>query len=134
MEFSLHFNRLDTVFDLKLSFFELARDQPRPRFIKTHLPAQFLPDQIWTVNPKIIYVFRNPKDVAVSYFHHFTTFHFYAGGIEEFIDCFVNGFMLWSPYHEHISSFLELSEIKDNILLTRYEDMKEVHLLLKIYF
>ena len=106
--------------------FELARDQPRPRLIQTHLPIQFLPDQIWTVNPKIVYVFRNPKDVAVSFFHHYTTLHSYLGGIEEFVDCFVNELILWSPYHQHISSFLELSEMQYNVLLTRYEDMKKV--------
>lgn len=105
--------------------FEVARDQLRPRLIQTHLPIQLLPDQIWSVNPKIIYVFRNLKDVVVSYFHHFTTLHGYLGEIKEFVDCFVNDTLLWSPYHEHISGFVELSEIKDNILLTKYEDMKK---------
>ena len=84
-----------------------------------------LPDQIWTVNPKIIYVYRQPKDVAVSYFHHHTILDNYVGGIQEYVDCFVNDFLLWSPYHEHISGGLELNEILENTLVTKYENMKK---------
>lgn len=122
------FHRFESVIDVDLPFssFELARDQLRPRLIKTHLPAQLLPDQIWTVNPKIIYVFRNPKDVAVSFFHHYTTLHSYVGEINEFVDCFVNEFILWNPFHAHISSFLRLDQIKPNILVSTYEAMKKV--------
>jgi hypothetical protein len=50
--------------------FEDIEKMPSPRFIKTHLPAQLLPDQLWTVKPKIVYIRRNPKDTAVSYYHH----------------------------------------------------------------
>lgn len=99
-------------------------DQPRPRLIKTHLPVQLLPVQIWTVNPKIIYVFRQPKDVAVSYFHHHTIFDHYSGGMEDYVNSFVNDFLLWGPYYRHISGGIELNELKDNVLLTKYEDMK----------
>lgn len=106
--------------------FQCALDQPRPRLIQAHLPIQMLPDQIWTVHPNMIYVYRQPKDVAVSYYHHSTIFQNNLGGINEYIDCFVRDFMLWSPYHKHISGFLELSEVCDNILVTRYEDMKKV--------
>lgn len=108
-----------------VSCLEKAKNSPRPRLLKTHLPIQMLPDQIWTVNPKIVYAFRNPKDVAVSCFHHYTTLHAYQGPIEEFVNAFVGEFLLWSPFHEHISSFLQLSEIKENIHLVRFEDMKK---------
>lgn len=107
------------------SLIDIAKNLSRPRTIKSHLPMQLLPDQIWTVNPKIIYVFRNPKDVVVSYFHHSQTLHGYLGGMKDFVDCFVNEFLMWSPYHFHISSALELSEVKKNICLLKYEDMKK---------
>lgn len=41
-------------------------DLERPRTLKTHMPVQFLPDQIWEKNPKIIHISRDVKDVALS--------------------------------------------------------------------
>ncbi|XP_077980708.1 sulfotransferase 1E1-like [Glandiceps talaboti] len=40
-----------------------------PRVIISHLREEFLPKEIKSKNPKIIYIARNPKDVAVSCFH-----------------------------------------------------------------
>ena len=41
------------------------------------------------------------------------------------VDCFVKDLITWSPFHGHISNFLELSEIQKNIHLIRYEDLKK---------
>ena len=41
-----------------------------PRVIKTHLPFEFLPPNLLETC-KVVFVSRNPKDVCVSYFHHF---------------------------------------------------------------
>ena len=44
-------------------------DLPSPRFIKSHLPFPNLPSNLLD-ECKVVYVARNPKDVAVSWYHH----------------------------------------------------------------
>ncbi|XP_053966090.1 luciferin sulfotransferase [Anastrepha ludens] len=41
-----------------------------PRLIKSHMPLPLLPEQLWTKKPKLIYVYRNPKDYIVSRYYH----------------------------------------------------------------
>ncbi|XP_061179036.1 sulfotransferase 1E1-like [Saccostrea echinata] len=42
-----------------------------PRPLNTHVPYRWLPKQHIENGGKIVHVLRNPKDVAVSMFHHF---------------------------------------------------------------
>ncbi|XP_055627574.1 luciferin sulfotransferase-like [Toxorhynchites rutilus septentrionalis] len=95
-----------------------------PRFIKTHLPVAFLPDQIWTVKPRIIYVRRNPKAIAVSYYHHSVSLHGYKGTMEQFVHSFINELQYYSPYHRHVVEYHSL-EYEDDILYLCYEEMKK---------
>jgi hypothetical protein len=57
-EFIQHF------YDGKVSM--TVDDLERPRTLKTHLPVNLLPDEIWERKPKIIHISRDAKDVAVS--------------------------------------------------------------------
>lgn len=41
---------------------------PSPRFIKTHLPLSLLPPALLDIG-RMVYVARDPRDVAVSFFH-----------------------------------------------------------------
>ena len=71
---------------------ELAK-RPKPRLLKTHLPVNLLPLQ--TCKGKVIYVYRNAKDVAVSYYHHYKSFkrgaQQYDKTFEEFARDFIKG-------------------------------------------
>lgn len=96
---------------------------PRPRFIKSHLPLFLLPDKLWTVKPKIIYVARNPMDLSLSYYHH----HFHMEkceiSVDDFIEAFTSDQMLYSPYNEHVLEFWKMRK-EENLLYLFYEDMK----------
>lgn len=41
---------------------------PSPRFIKTHMPLSLLPPTLLDT-AKMVYVARDPRDVAVSFYH-----------------------------------------------------------------
>ena len=44
-----------------------------PRILNTHYPAHLLPKDIKEgKKAKIVYINRNPKDVAISAYHHFS--------------------------------------------------------------
>nr|XP_042712228.1 sulfotransferase 1 family member D1-like isoform X2 [Chrysemys picta bellii] len=104
---------------------QLAK-MPSPRLVKTHLPVQLLPDSFWENNCKIIYVARNAKDVAVSYYHFYqmAKMHPEPGTWDEFLEKFVTGEVAFGPWYDHVKGWWEKRKDKP-ILYLFYEDMKE---------
>ncbi|XP_055628884.1 luciferin sulfotransferase-like isoform X2 [Toxorhynchites rutilus septentrionalis] len=117
------FLELFSTFDRTEDTITAAENLPRPRHIKSHLPVALLPKQLWTVKPKIVYVSRNPKDVAASYLHHYRGFANYRGTKEEFFERLLADEIEYCPQVAHV---LEFWRIKDhpNILFLAYEQMK----------
>lgn len=70
-----------------------------PRVFVSHLPFRYLPKQL-KERGKIIYVVRNPKDIAVSYYCHLRnmTVGDYEGEWNQFFPLFMEGNQLeiWS--------------------------------------
>lgn len=69
---------------------------PRPRIVKTHLPRNIIPKSANEDDKcKYIYIARNPKDVAVSFFQFVTSMkvfgHGFNGPWEFFAKLFVEG-------------------------------------------
>ncbi|XP_065082225.1 sulfotransferase 1 family member D1-like [Ochlerotatus camptorhynchus] len=120
------FMELGGLLDLPPGFdpFQEILSMSSPRFIKSHLPVALLPDQIWTVRPKMVYVRRNPKSVAVSYYHHSVSLHEYKGTMDQFLRSFMKELEYYSPYHRHVIEYHHL-DYQDNLLHLRYEDMKQ---------
>lgn len=82
----------DSIKDNFKEEYDTLKEQKTRRFIKTHIPVQLMPQSIFDVGAKVIYVARNPKDVAVSYYHFHKTLPVfqYTGDFETFSQLFVN--------------------------------------------
>ncbi|XP_077995813.1 sulfotransferase 1C2A-like [Glandiceps talaboti] len=99
----------------------------RPRCIKSHLPYNFFPSQALEKKCKIIYISRNPKDVAVSYFHHhknlFWPLHF-PGTWNDFYKLYIKGKVNFGSWFDHVLGWWEHKD-DDNVLFLKYEDVKK---------
>ena len=64
-----------------------------PRVLNTHLLYDDLPKDFRTKRCKLIYILRNVKDVAVSFFHHHTSLvdYGYNGKWENYLKRFLEG-------------------------------------------
>lgn len=102
---------------------EEAKNLTSPRIIRSHLPVQLLPSQLWTVKPKIIFTARNPKDTVISNYHYWKNVYGYEGEMSEFINAFLKDRVLFSPFHSHITNFWNIRN-EENVLFLTYENMK----------
>jgi hypothetical protein len=62
-----------------------------PRLLNTHLHFRLLPEGVVDRRCKILHVLRNPKDVAVSYYHHIRNMKDlkYSGSWSDFFPLFL---------------------------------------------
>ncbi|NWI22044.1 ST1D1 Sulfotransferase, partial [Crypturellus soui] len=105
---------------------ELLAKMPSPRLVKTHLPVQLLPNSFWEQDCKVIYVARNPKDVAISYyyFHQMAKMHPDPGTMQEFLQNFMAGKVVYGSWYSHVKDWWEKRKDK-RLLYLFYEDMKQ---------
>jgi Sulfotransferase domain len=100
----------------------VLRSLPRPRLLKSH--EAFHPNY-----PRVIYIVRDPRDVAVSFYHH----NVKAGIIPDDypIDEFIPGFVAaeydsrWGSWADNVMSWMAMRQGRSSFLLLRYEDLKE---------
>ncbi|KAF4528862.1 hypothetical protein B566_EDAN017128 [Ephemera danica] len=89
---------------LRSSRVPLIDAEESPRVIKTHLPLSLLPPKLLDTC-KVVYVARNPKDVAVSYYHlnRRDNVHAYQGDFPKFWDYFTRGLVVFGPHCDHVA-------------------------------
>ncbi|MBZ3875421.1 Sulfotransferase family cytosolic 1B member 1 [Sciurus carolinensis] len=111
---------------IRMSGLEQLEKNPSPRIVKTHLPIDLLPKTFWENNCKMIYLARNAKDVAVSYYHFalMNNLQPFPGTWEEYLEKFMAGNVSYGSWFNHVKSWWNKKE-EHPILFLYYEDMKE---------
>lgn len=100
---------------------------PSPRFLKSH-------EYFDSRYPKVIYIYRDGRDVAVSYYRWFQKFRFYKGTFDEFLEGFLKGTLDgYGDWAEHINGWMNnCGKIRKGALFLEYQDMrKDTHRELK---
>uniref|UniRef100_UPI00358FECCF sulfotransferase 1C2-like isoform X1 n=1 Tax=Myxine glutinosa TaxID=7769 RepID=UPI00358FECCF len=105
---------------------ETINNLPSPRDINIHSPISHISKSILEKKCKVICVLRNPKDVAVSYYH-FHTFNNMLpnpGTWSEFLQNFMIGKVGFSSWFDHVKGWWSLRK-QPNIFFLFYEAMKK---------
>ncbi len=99
------------------------------RSMFSHLPVQY-----WKLamakcpNLKIIYVFRNPKDVLVSFFNFYRTIiplGSFTGTWDDFFEMFKKRELFYGDYLDHVKGWYSYCmQENENALVLCYEDIK----------
>ncbi|CAL1271670.1 unnamed protein product [Larinioides sclopetarius] len=99
-----------------------------PRLMATHLPLPVIPKRLRQGKCKIIYVVRNPKDNAVSYYHHHRMSTFlgnYKGSWDDFLYLFMKGYLVYGSWFDHVLPYWRFQqEHPDRMLFISFEDLK----------
>ena len=94
---------------------------PSPRVIKSH---QYFDHRY----PKVLYITRDPRDVAVSYYNFARKFRHVADDypLEQYVHGFVTGTLLssgWGTWAENVGTWMAARNGRPTFLLLRYEDL-----------
>jgi hypothetical protein len=76
-------------------------DIPGPRLFKSHLPFSWLPR-----GARYLYVVRDGRDVAVSYYHFYRSHLGFEGTFPEFLARFLVGRLQYRSWFRHVNGWL----------------------------
>lgn len=95
------------------------------RVIKCHMPMEMLPPNLLD-KCKVIYVARNIKDMAISWFHHIKdiTPHDFQGNMDDNLDLMEKDLHMYGSYFHHVLGGWAQKE-HPNMRFVWYEDMKK---------
>ncbi|NXT91648.1 ST2B1 Sulfotransferase, partial [Anhinga rufa] len=111
----------------QIYFRDALQDTAAHRLITTHLPAHVLAPALQQSKAKVIYVARNPKDVAVSFyhFHRLAKFLPNPGSFDTFLMQFLEGTVHYGSWFKHVKGWVGQQQLLDIFYVT-YEELHQV--------
>ncbi|KAL3886113.1 hypothetical protein ACJMK2_026162 [Sinanodonta woodiana] len=99
---------------------------PSPRVLNSHLNLYRLPREVLEQKCKIVLILRDPRDVAVSLYHHCKGIlkYEYDGIFENFLPLFLEGKLMYNSYLDYVVEWEKAMEERPGIHLIYYEDLK----------
>ncbi|KAM6922877.1 amine sulfotransferase-like [Lycodopsis pacificus] len=101
-----------------------SRGRPDPRIFGSHLPPEMLPQGVKAKQIKVVYVWRNPKDILVSLYHFAQSWVLLETpqSFEEFFQQFLDGDVYMGSWFDHIQDYHKARD-QLNIYFVQYENM-----------
>ncbi|XP_072033479.1 amine sulfotransferase-like [Amphiura filiformis] len=106
--------------------YEQGKSWPSPRVFMTHLPERMMPKQIYEGKGKVVFVLRNPKDIAVSMWHFLRPRKLNPKHEEwdTFFELYCTEKILNNSWFTFNLEFWNKHRDDKNFLFLKYEDMK----------
>ncbi|CAG5124238.1 unnamed protein product [Candidula unifasciata] len=102
---------------------------PSPRILNNHQFFEVQPKDMLRKRVKVAFIYRNPKDVVVSYYHHvkrLNDYYEYTGDFKSFLVRFAEGLLDNNSMFDYLKSWENgIKENPDmNIYMVSYEDLQ----------
>ncbi|XP_030628174.1 sulfotransferase 6B1-like [Chanos chanos] len=105
---------------------QLLQQAPSPRFLGTHMHPDNIPPSFKEKKTKMLVIFRNPKDTAVSFYHFSNNNPVLPTALswDSFYSEFMSGEVPWGSYFDHAVAWEK--HINDpNVMTVTYEELKQ---------
>jgi len=89
----------------------------RPRYIKSHEPydARY---------PKVVYLIRDPRDVAISYYYWLKKFRCFDTSFSKFVENFIHNRTPYKGWSNHINTWYQhRMNVPNGVIFIRYEEL-----------
>uniref|UniRef100_G3PB21 Sulfotransferase n=1 Tax=Gasterosteus aculeatus TaxID=69293 RepID=G3PB21_GASAC len=103
-----------------------VNEAPSPRLLGTHVHPDNMPASFRAKKTKILVIFRNPKDTAVSFYHFSNNNPVLPSGQswDAFFSDFMSGDVPWGSYFDQALAWEKRMDDPDVMIVT-YEELKE---------
>ncbi|XP_068597119.1 sulfotransferase 6B1 [Brachionichthys hirsutus] len=99
---------------------------PSPRLVGTHMHPDRIPGSFYAKKTKILVIFRNPKDMLVSYYHFHNNNLILPSGQswDTFFSKFLSGDVAWGSYFDYVLAW-EGRMDDPSIKVVTYEELTQ---------